>query len=49
VCGDAVAALVPDRDNSQDQSVTVIDTQSLTATTATVSGVPHGSALVPPQ
>ncbi|HEX6894361.1 MAG TPA: YncE family protein, partial [Bryobacteraceae bacterium] len=35
--------------NSEDRSITVIETQSLTSTTQTLSGVPQGSALVPPQ
>ncbi len=35
--------------NSQAQSITVIDTHSLTSTTTNISGTPQGAALVPSQ
>jgi len=35
--------------NSQAQSVTIIDTRSLTSTTTNIGGTPQGSALVPSQ
>ena len=35
--------------NSSGQSVTVIDTQSLTGTTTSLGGMPQGSVLVPSQ